>query len=64
MHEASAMDKQSNKSTESKLITYEPLPEHIPSQSDDLYMQQTSIVTNPYCMPNVDDAHLNTETRC
>ena len=72
MHEASWTDKQSNRSTESKLSTgdnkeehlYEPLPEHTSSQSDDPCMQQTSTVTNPYSMPNGDDGHLNTETRC
>ena len=72
MHEASGTDKQSNRSTESKLSTgdnkeehlYEPLPEHTPSQSDDPCMQQTSTVTNPYSTPNGDDGHLNTETRC
>ena len=72
MHDTSGTDKQSNKSTESKLSTsdnkeehlYEPLPEHTTSQSDDPCIDQTSTVTNPYSTPSVDDAHLNKETRC
>ena len=63
MHEASGMNKESNKFAESKLSTneehlYEHLPEHSPAQSD-RRMQQTVIVTNPSAL-----WILNTETRC